>query len=788
MKKLISNILNGVVTLTAFTGIWSCASENPFESEGEGTIRLHTVVNAITTRSDEDASESDTPATLEDKCVVYISRTSGDNRGLIRKYVGLRNVDSNIKLKTGSYVAEAWTGDSTAASFTDKFFRGYQPFEVTKGSQQNVSVNCQIQNVVVSINTSTIDPNLMKDDYVITIRSSRGSLVFDKNNATDAKGYFMMPIKKDSDDEASNDESSSEVASVDETSIDDYTLEYTISGSRQDGKPFTKTGTITDVERAHHYILNFEYNPNGNNSSTEGAVFLKIKIKDENIQDSQVTVHARPTITGVDCNIDKQLVYTSDEALPESITLQLCGFSGLTDLAVTSNSASEIGLPTDSINLFVADENRYQPYKDAGLEWTLPSLKETTGVATALLTIHKCMLLKLSKEKTTEHIIRVTVKDGDNQSTSVPIRIARSDSQIVLEDPIVFDKVDQNNGLLISSNSATLTFSLSEDIQGTPGVEYCKDGEDSWTFVPVNAPANAPKRAPLKAAQKKYNVTITGLEAGTAYKYRAACGDFHSTDVMKFTTYSKFIIPNGDMELWAAVSAGGQDGVKVPSRTGKLDFWGNGNPGAKKAKTILTDESTEMFHSATKSARLESKFANVMGIGKFAAGNLFAGEYVKTDGTDGVLSFGKRFDEFSNGKQVDVRPSALKVYVNYRPKAGVSGKGAKDAYIKEGALDQAQIYVALTTSAIEIRTKNADKLFNPDDSEVLAYGQKTLEGNYGSDGQLQELVIPIEYFDRSNGVLPTHLVIVCSASKFGDYFSGGEGSTMYLDDFELIYE
>ena len=45
MKKLISNILNGVVVLTAVNGLWSCSAENPFDSEGEGTIRLHTVVN-----------------------------------------------------------------------------------------------------------------------------------------------------------------------------------------------------------------------------------------------------------------------------------------------------------------------------------------------------------------------------------------------------------------------------------------------------------------------------------------------------------------------------------------------------------------------------------------------------------------------------------------------------------------------------------------------------------------------------------------------------------------------
>ena len=300
MKKLISNILNGVVVLTAVNGLWSCSAENPFDSEGEGTIRLHTTVNAITTRADDDQTASDPMQEFKDKCVVYIS----SEKGLIYKKVGLHNVDEKITLKTGHYAAEAWTGDSVAASFDKKFFRGYQSFEVTKGSQQNIALTCKIQNVVASINTSTIDPNLRRDDYIITIKNSRGEIVFDKENASSERAYFMMPNG-------------------------DNTLEYTISGTRQDGKSFSKSGSIDGVQRAHHYILNFEYNPNGSgqSGSDSGAVFLKIIIKDEDIHDSQnVTVHSRPTITGVDFKIEKQQVYTSDADIPVSLKVLMCVF------------------------------------------------------------------------------------------------------------------------------------------------------------------------------------------------------------------------------------------------------------------------------------------------------------------------------------------------------------------------------------------------------------------------------------------------------------------------------
>ena len=35
---------------------------------------------------------------------------------------------------------------------------------------------------------------------------------------------------------------------------------------------------------------------------------------------------------------------------------------------------------------------------------------------------------------------------------------------------------------------------------------------------------------------------------------------------------------------------------------------------------------------------------------------------------------------------------------------------------------------------------------------------------------------------------PKYIVIVAAASKYGDYFIGGEGSTLWIDEMELVYE
>ena len=36
--------------------------------------------------------------------------------------------------------------------------------------------------------------------------------------------------------------------------------------------------------------------------------------------------------------------------------------------------------------------------------------------------------------------------------------------------------------------------------------------------------------------------------------------------------------------------------------------------------------------------------------------------------------------------------------------------------------------------------------------------------------------------------MPTSIIIVASASRYGDYFQGSAASKMWLDDMELIYE
>ena len=108
--------------------------------------------------------------------------------------------------------------------------------------------------------------------------------------------------------------------------------------------------------------------------------------------------------------------------------------------------------------------------------------------------------------------------------------------------------------------------------------------------------------------------------------------------------------------------------------------------------------------------------------------------------------------------------------------------------LTNGATDIGSVYIALGDWDAPVRITTKDKnLFDKNDEKIIAYGEWDLTTQtQGEDGGLLEFEIPIDY--RSLTRIPSYIVIVASASKYGDYFTGSTGSTMWLDDLELIYE
>lgn len=290
----------------------------------------------------------------------------------------------------------------------------------------------------------------------------------------------------------------------------------------------------------------------------------------------------------------------------------------------------------------------------------------------------------------------------------------------------------------------------------TPEIEYAKQSESSWNSVPSSD---------ISVSGTSFTATLSGLTASTTYKYRVSV-DGTTGSEQTFTTVAAVALENGKLENWS------QDGkVWYPNASDADPFWGTGNPGAANFIGNLTEPTDESISG--KAALLETKNAVI----KLGAGNLFTGDF-QLDGLNGLLHFGRPFTSF---------PTALRLYYKYTSTTiNMIGDNAGDLASLKGEPDMCQIYIALSDKSepYEIRNNPSNRhLFDPDDSNIIAYGEFTSNQSTSSYKQIE---IPLEY--RYTNRTPKYIIIVASSSKYGDYYIGGVGSKLWLDEMELVYE
>lgn len=727
MKRFKFTNIPFLLCLAALLG--ACSQE---DIEGEGSAFFNLSIRTdITTRAA--VAEEDIPA-LQQKCVLYISNA----KGLIHKYRGTENFPASLPLKAGNYVAEAWTGDSVPASFDKKFYRCYVPFEIAAGETHNVDLKCNIANVVTRVDDSGISNDEMPS-YTLTVSHTKGSLEYTRENSS-LPGYFMLPNGVTG-------------------------LKWTLSGYNAHGVTFKREGEILNVKPAHLYTFRFEFNQD---PSDKGGALVNIRVIEEEIEthEQEVEFHGAPVFKGEGFDMDSP-VSAAPGKFTEPLTINVFTYKNVQSFIMTfpDGVKNALGLKTNTVNCHGLSDELRKEFADAGITWDNNYNEETLHSKSQLhFSAEALNKLPVGSYDITFHAV-----GGAGKEREKTLRLIISDNKAVVIEPGSDEISDGQMDIL--ATSAKIRVNIIQEGLLNPSVQYRKKGTSEWLSTGITAAART------RAANVKI-FNIAGLQPGTTYQARAVGDGFEQSDYVEFTTESPFVIPNASMEQWSNFVDNSK--VRIPSADGKRTFWDSGNHGSATMSKTLTNGVTTIFNSGTMSAELHSMFVGIGTMGKFAAGNLFAGEYKKTDGTDGVLSFGRTYN--------NSHPVKLRLYVHYRP-GTVDSKGAVSGYLSQGDTDQAQIYVAITNGPVEIRTKESDrKLFNKDDDQVLGYGERSFTENFAPDGQMAVVEIPIEYFDRARTTKATHLVIVCSASKFGDFFCGGEGSLLYVDDFELIYE
>lgn len=331
-----------------------------------------------------------------------------------------------------------------------------------------------------------------------------------------------------------------------------------------------------------------------------------------------------------------------------------------------------------------------------------------------------------------------------------------------------------------------------EGIAGsTMGFSYRKAGDETWTRI-----ASDDVDSPVEVSGGSFTLRLT-VEPLTTYEVKAFCGD-EETPVQQLTTEEERQLPNCDLETWSKPKNPWLPFASDDSGNPIDPFWGSGNNGATviSSNDNLTTPVTDLHPGATGkySARLESRYV----VMKLAAGNLFAGEFVGIRSlSHGIVNFGRPFT---------LRPTALRLWMKYTcgqiDNAKDIGSVPVGESIQVGDYDTGSIYIALGTwtkeeygygkdhelfgtdeSPVSIDTRDASTFFDPNGKDVIGYGGRYF---HESVDEWTQITIPIEY--SATDKRPTHIVVVCSASRLGDYFTGSRNSRMWIDDIELLYD
>lgn len=725
----------------------ACSRDDRALLDGEGTLRLRAQVNdevQIISRAGAPEGETSPEEELKKNCRVRIYK----GEKLIYKHAGWDATlqEPGLSLSSGAYRVRITSGDSVDASFDKKYYEGNKSFEIHQAQTTPVEVVCNVMNTLAKVVfDASLEPYLEKGEVSVAVDVDGGSLTYpyQKEAAEEKTGYYSLPQGKE------------------------YLI-CTFTGVAKNGRKFTQTNRIESAKKSTLYTLTYKISDLETPAppTDEGGAFIDLKVDETPLakKEEEILIYQRPQFRAVNQSEEVDMkqpwfLELNSQIQPE---VKIYTSTPLAEASVTSEVFTKLGLASAELNLM--DEATRVELQEKGI--TVTSQEK-------LLTMNWGNSLNdLLKEEGEHHIIYKatdTAVEGNAaaRTNTIDWTISVSNANIrAVNIPYPYQ---------IWADRVTLYAEVIEGRTPAPDAQlsfrYRKKEDSNWI-----------DNIQAKLGENKKTITsdeIKGLTPGTTYEYQVLEGDKVSNQTCEFTTEAALQLPNSGFENWSGATP------MLIHGSGEEMFWDSGNHGSSSfslAAVDLTTKASDFKVEGNYSAKLESKKVVV----KFAAGNLFVGSYLKTDGTDGILGWGRPWKS---------RPLALRGYVRYMPKACENEK------FPDG-MDRGIIYVAIGdwTGAeydknwpIVIQTKKPDtELFNPEKGSytgdgIIAYGEKILQGEVkGADGGMIEFTIPLDY--RSYERMPKSIIVVASASQYGDYFIGGIGSTMWLDDLELIYE
>lgn len=529
---------------------------------------------------------------------------------------------------------------------------------------------------------------------------------------------------------------------------EDGILDYVVNITNTDGDSFTIEQSINGVKPRDHYIINLDVNPD---VTTSAAAALRITVDNTvNEQDHDMDLNlnkpARPVLTEAG-GADISGPMRAPQGVGKTGLFNLESKGGVQRVVLThsSDEIAALGIP-NTLNLQEAGEDVRTAAAERGLTWA----DFETGVTSVngLLDIRTLLAYNLPLGT-----YQLTLSVLDQYAQRVDFLLTLNVT------PAVEVSVEKVNAWARSAYVHSVFYTESQP-EGM-ALQYRRKGDVSWTQFSGD----------FDVEGTAFTARITGLEPAVTYEvmpYTAL--EQNETSIFEFTTEEAAQLPNFNFDSWY------KDGKEwYPNADlGDNYFWDSGNKGANTLSEINPTTPEETFVVKGKAVKMESKYVVIA----FAGGNIYSGSFGEAS-----VSFTNPGASINFGRPYTSRPTALQGWYSYAP---VAINRVKDPYEDlEGTMDIGKIYIALTDwdSSFEVNT-STKKFFNPEDPAVIAYGELDITEN--SNGVYKEFTINLDYRDLERK--PTHVLLVATASKYADYFTGGEGSTLYIDEFEFLFE
>lgn len=516
-----------------------------------------------------------------------------------------------------------------------------------------------------------------------------------------------------------------------------------------DGKSDIVTHQIEGVQSRDYYHLKFDVDTTG--SRDQGGMSILVTVDDsynEKEYDIDINLNKKPMpVISESTGADLSAVLKAPQGAGLLGRFMIHSEAGIERIVITHSSSDMFALGIPETFNPMDETIDSTVFKSNGMHWTHPIVKGTIEAYFDFRT--------LFAEKLPLGTYEFTFNILDTQAQFVSKKVTL---QVIPDMEVSTARIDAWAKFAYvygQYNTETEPVGM--------GVQYKKVADTEWidwngTFVKDG---------------NTFRALITGLEPETAYSFRAVStkdlSEGKSDDnVVTVVTEAMTQLPNFSFDSWIQNGKHWYPNADI----GDNFFWDSGNQGANMLTAVNPTSPEESFVISGKAVRMETKAV----VGVMAGGNIYAGSFGKVNGTSGAtVNFGRPYTG---------RPTTLSGYYSYAPKAIDKVKPPYESL--KGQNDIGKIFVVLTdlTSPFVVdNSQNPPVLFDPSDKSVIAYGE--LEDNVGTGGEYKHFTINIEYRDDRK---PSYIILVAVASKYADYFTGGVGSIMYIDEFSFGFD